>query len=407
MKNKKVEELFISNDCVGCNACVEICPERVLTQGHDSEGFSIPLIKDLDKCIDCGLCLKVCQIHNGHNTHLDNDLPLAYIAQGKHHKLVKNSSSGGAFIEIAQFVIRELNGYVAGAAFDESLQVRHIITNDLNDLHRIQGSKYVQSNLSDIFTKIKAKLKAGRFVLFSGTPCQVYGLKLFLDKDYDNLLSIDIICHGVTSPALLKHHIELVEHNCKAKVKNIIFRWKNPYLKSSKSNYMMIMKMKSRPRYVKAAYDDAYMNIYLNGWAFRECCYKCRFANLNRVGDFTIGDCDSHDNYPQFHPKESNSTVIVNTPKARQLWGNTLSEAFDFDNLDLEREAQRNHQLNEPFKKDKSRDGFYSRLFSMSGDDYLRTYDKRQNVLRYMATRTMIIIPHGIVSWTAKLLKRK
>lgn len=362
-----VRHLYNAELCTGCSACVNICPRGVLSFQPDAEGFARPVIRAEDNCINCGLCLKVCVTHDC-SEQKNNRRPQSFIAQSKHTRKTKKSSSGGAFYEIARAFISQYDGIAAGAAFDEENTVRHIIADDIRDLRRIQGSKYVQSDVKSIFTPVKKLLEQGVYVVFSGTPCQVYGFKKFLRKDYDNLITIDLICHGVPSPMLLNYHIRAIENNRKDQVRGIRFRWKNPCFSSGSSFYMMMM-MKHGLRYVRIGKKDAYMNLFLNGIAFRESCYRCRFANTQREGDFTIGDCDSHRFYPDFHPEESNSTLFLNTDKAEKWWKEIFSKEFDFAPLDLAREAQCNKQLSAPYPRPEYRDTIYKEIKEMSLDE--------------------------------------
>ncbi len=400
---KAVDDLYVKDLCTGCNACVSICPAHVLESEYDKEGFIRPVIKNYDDCISCGLCLKVCNIHNKPQSPTTGQT--AFIAQSKHTRKVKKSASGGAFYELARTILQDYNGVVFGAAFDDNLKVRHVAVDQLEHLPILQGSKYVQSDTNGIYGQLKKYLESNRYVLFSGTPCQIHGLLKFLRKDYPRLYTVDIVCHGVASPWLLRHHIEAIESTHYSKVRKIRFRWKNPLFKSGSSFYMMMMMMKNGYKFLRIGKNDAYMNLYLNGVAFRECCYNCKFANLNRPGDFTIGDCDSHRFYPNFHPDESNSIIVLNTAKARLLWAERIQNNFDFEKLDLKREASCNKQLNAPFPRPETRDNIYSKLADMPVEEYFRTYSNSQTKIHEWMTKVIIYLPAPLMRLINKLRK--
>jgi coenzyme F420-reducing hydrogenase beta subunit len=189
-------------DCCGCNACVQSCPKDCITMQEDNEGFLYPAI-DLETCIDCSLCEKVCP--EIHQKEVRKPLQV-YAAKNRNEEVRLQSSSGGIFTLLAEKIIEE-HGVVFGARFDENWAVIHDYTETIEGLASFRGSKYVQSRIGETFSQAKQFLKSGRKVLFSGSPCQIAGLKLFLKKDYENLLTIDFVCHGVPSPKVWRKYI--------------------------------------------------------------------------------------------------------------------------------------------------------------------------------------------------------
>ena len=188
--------------CCGCSACVQRCPKQCINFREDNEGFRYPYI-DTDKCINCGLCEKVCPIINQYNEKVPTKV---YAAINTNEKIRMQSSSGGIFTYIATKVIEE-KGVVFGARFDKNWEVKHDFTENIEGLSAFRGSKYMQSRIEDNYLKVEKFLKDGRKVLFSGTPCQIAGLKRYLKKNYENLLTIDIICHGVPSPKIWRLYL--------------------------------------------------------------------------------------------------------------------------------------------------------------------------------------------------------
>ena len=218
-------ELFKNKfDCCGCEACANVCSKGAISMQEDENGFRYPLI-DNSKCIDCGLCRKVCAFQNIEETNCAKDV---YVAASKDDEQILKSASGGIFAVIAKEVI-EKGGIVCGSALmvkNNKVCVEHILIDSIKDISKLQGSKYVQSNINDCYKRIKQLLADGRIVLFSGTPCQCSGLKGFLRKPYDNLYIIDIICHGVPNQRFLNDYIEY-KHPSKTEVSGFAFRDKS------------------------------------------------------------------------------------------------------------------------------------------------------------------------------------
>lgn len=293
--------------CTGCEACANVCPSQAITMQADWRGFKYPHISS-KLCIDCGLCQKTCPINE------KVSLPFVF---GEARAFVENNplylsqaSSGGAFGVLARYVISQ-NGIVYGATMDDNYNVHYIGVETLEDLSLLHGSKYVQSYVNDIYCQVKSALIAGRKVLFCGCPCQVAGLKKFLKKTYDNLITMDLICHGVPSQPYFKSYVaDLLKHKSKEGLKAFRFRWKP--LEGDVVNDV----------YVGFRHQDYYMSYYLWGKGYRPSCYHCRFAGEVRQGDFTIGDFFNNAvaKLPIDDTKGS-SLVLLNTPKAKALEG--------------------------------------------------------------------------------------
>ena len=191
-----------TDECVGCGACENVCPVKAISMQENEEGFLYPVV-DSDLCVSCNKCNHVCPVQKNEKKAV---VSKAYAAWNKDDAILRGSSSGGVFSILAQYVLRK-GGVVCGAAFDEGNVVKHILVENAADLEKLRGSKYVQSEIGHIFVQIKDLLKSGRQVLFSGTPCQVAGLNSYLEKDFDNLLTVDVACHGVPSPKVWQKYI--------------------------------------------------------------------------------------------------------------------------------------------------------------------------------------------------------
>ena len=223
--------------CSVCTACFAICPKDAITMQSDLEGFKYPVVEK-NKCIDCGVCSKVCPLDNAQSNFEEDKTSFACSAKDKN--FARQSSSGGVFAILANMYVKE-QAVIYGAAFDDNLNVCHIRADKKDELKSLYTSKYVQSDMGNAFRQVKGDLDNGKKVLFAGTPCQVAGLKSYLQKDYLNLLTVDFICHGLPSPLVWQRYIDELEQNLNNKITEISFRdkkdgWKNYYFKLSMVN---------------------------------------------------------------------------------------------------------------------------------------------------------------------------
>lgn len=269
-----------NKDCTGCAACANACPVNCISMQADEEGFMYPLI-DEKKCIHCGKCLRLCAQAKQKAEPRGNEK--AYAAYSKDEQVRSASSSGGMFSELAGAVIAK-GGSVYGAAFAEDWSVEHRAVRDLRGLESLRGSKYVQSSMDNCFGEIKQKLDSGETVYFSGTPCQVDGLLAFLGKDYDNLITQDIICHGVPSPKVWLEYVKM--HSSESPIKSISFR-----NKSFGWHYFSMRIETQKGEYTKRLDEDVYTRLFLENVILRPSCYACDHKHLYRKADITVADC--------------------------------------------------------------------------------------------------------------------
>lgn len=266
-------------DCCGCNACAEICPKHCIAMKHDEYGFLYPEVYE-SLCIECGACERVCPFPASEG---DLNYPLkAFAAWANDEKAYERSSSGGAAYVISHTILFE-DGVVYGCASD-GLDIRHVRVDRLEDLPKLQGSKYVQSDVCGLFSQVRTDLKEGRKVVFIGTPCQVAGLKKFIKKVPDNLLLVDLICHGTPSQQMLREHIAHIVGD--KKINKITFRRGNSYILDIESNGKKIWDA----NLWESPYKDMYLHAFIKGYNSRPCCHHCTFARPERVSDITIGD---------------------------------------------------------------------------------------------------------------------
>jgi len=303
--------------CCGCSACRNICPSSAIQMLPDEEGFLYPAV-NTSLCVKCGLCRKVCAFQNGLEYRENYDSPYVYALKHKSDEVVMNSSSGGAFTSISDYII-ERGGIVYGAAHDENLKTIHIRASNKEDRNKCRGSKYVQSDLADNFKKIKEDLSNGKKVLFTGTPCQVAGLRKFLDLSSCEdtcLYTADLVCHGVPSPQLFSEYIKYCEKKRGVRIKEYCHRSKDSgwghveeaiYKNGMKDNFSFLSRI--------------WRNFYYSHLFFRPSCYICEYANLRRPGDITIADYWGIEKaHPEFADKNGVSLVLINTPKGKQLF---------------------------------------------------------------------------------------
>lgn len=369
MKNVDI----IGDKCVGCRDCELICPKKAIVMKDDSEGFLTPNI-DYDKCVDCGICLNTCVGYKG-NTVKKNIMNESYIAITTEKDIYKSTASGGIFSTLAtEFFNNNKKAAVCGACYLNG-EVTHKIIFSSKDIKLLQGSKYVQSDLKDVVANIKQLLELDYKILFSGTPCQIAALINYTGYN-KNLYTIDLICHGVPSPAFLrkdlKNYFEIKE------IDNISFRKKGSIVKT-KSEFFLTVKNKKGKKITTSYKSDVFFSLFMKGVTFRLSCYNCQFANIRRSGDLTIGDCDSASNY-DFHNNEATSTVIVNTLKGNELWAKS-KRGIDCQKIDLNLEIEKNHQLKQPTNKPKERDEIY-KIIDKNDINYLHFKYARKKTIK-------------------------
>ena len=367
--------LLSSKKCTGCGLCSLVYPIGAIEMKEDKEGFLGPVVND-SLCKECHLCAERCpSIHPLQK----NSIIDAYACISK-NKLKEESASGGCFITIAQYYIEVLKGVVYGVVFDNKLVCFHTEATTLKQIIPMQNSKYVQSNMNDIYLKVKERLEIGIRVLFSGTPCQVAGLKSYLHKEYDNLLTVEIVCHGVPNQKFWKYYLQ---HITTWKVKSYYFRNRNNK-KINKTTYEATVefqdKTKSTVRKI-LPYEDPYYGPFLKSESFRNSCYYCQYARKDRIADITIGDVDNSKTNREFYPLESKSMLLVNTEKGKELWYD-VKGLFNFIPLDYEEESKVNLQLCMPSKQPTARKYLYRDLEMMKWQDFVKKYTTKVSPIK-------------------------
>lgn len=299
-------EIIEKSLCCGCAACYNICSQGAIKMVSDFEGFLYPKIND--SCIDCGMCKKVCPVLNVKPEIKNNQY--GYVIQNKNEDILRESTSGGAFTAIAEYVL-EKGGIVFGAAFNENFIVRHTSVDKKEDLIKFRNSKYVQSEIGNSFSEVKRELDLGRLVCFSGTPCQIEGLICFLNKKYDNLITIDVVCRAVPSPLILKKYIELKKETVKDEIYNIKFRDK---IYGYKYSALSIFNKDNKNIYRNGIDTDEFLRAFFSNICDRPSCYNCVFKKRYRISDFTLWDCfDVKDFFPEADNDKGVTRMLIHT----------------------------------------------------------------------------------------------
>lgn len=382
-----MEKLFDNkNQCCGCTACMNICPKGAISMVADSSGFEYPQI-DKALCVDCGLCKSICAFQNGYKK--GEAVKTVFAAKNKSAQIRATSSSGGVFFELAKLFI-EKGGVVYGAAFDGDMVVKHIKVDNINSLVALRSSKYVQSNLSYTFKEIKQQLDKGQNVMFSGTGCQVGALKGYLKKSYDNLFTVDIVCHGTPSPKLFADYKAFMEKKYDSKAVAFNFRAKKIYGETQD----MFIAFENGKTYNEFPAIDSYKSLFSKNLSLRPSCFECKYTNINRPSDITLGDFWGIDKcLPDFNDKKGVTLVMLNSEKGRALFEN-VKEGFDVRETAVENALQPN--LKAPTKKPEIYDEFQS-VYSEKGFEYI--------FYRYAKVSVLAVAKARLNNIVKKLLK--
>lgn len=365
------------NRCCGCEACRQVCPKGAIKIGENSEGFFYPSI-DEGLCIDCGLCRKVCPLLSYDRLSLSK-ADCAIAAVHKDIEISSPSSSGGAWTAIAQVFCDK--GYdIYGAVQNDDLSVEHKSISDIGEIGIFRKSKYIPSKMNDSFSEIREKLDRGRKVLFSGTPCQVGGLKLFLKREYDNLLLVDFSCHGVGSPRMFKRYIKEFGEKHGSKVVGYDFRHKarNLCVYSSTSSKIRLANGEEFTRFI-----DPWFKGFVEAYYKNECCYECPYTGLERISDITLADFWWVERVSKkFDAGKGVSLILANNEKGRSLIEG-LEKFLVMEEHRLESCTPSNTALRHPVRRNPDTKKFLERLGRMSFDESVESlYPKRHLLLR-------------------------
>ena len=340
------------NKCFGCRACVNICPVNAISMQEDEEGFFYPVV-NTEKCTNCGLCKKSCPSLNKSDVYNENTKePECYALMADDEtRLV--SSSGGAFSLFADWIL-EQGGYVCGVAFVEQ-KVQHIIINNKDDMYKLRGSKYVQSDTNTVYKEIKTLLIQNKLVLFTGTPCQVAGLNTYLGKKYDNLYTIDLICHGVPPQKVFDMYLD------ETLQKDDIFEHANfRDKKAGWTVYLTTTTTTGKRYYADSLHNDMYLQAFLNNMCLRPSCGTCPYTSTQREADITIGDFWAIERFDKsLNDNKGTSVVLLNNTKGQDILRKIQDKISVCTKVPIEYASWYNITLKQPLKQHTNRKAFF------------------------------------------------
>lgn len=359
MTNSDVSEL-----CCGCSACIHVCPRKCIIIKKNWEGF-YKAYYDKDKCINCGKCHHVCPLINTVGTMIK--ISYAFVSLNKRY--YDRSSSGGFFSHAAEYILSR-GGSVFGCAYDSNLIPTHIEVDNSTNIDLLRRSKYIQSYLSNTFLQVKDRLLSDKLVLFVGTPCQVAGLKNFLSNKYDNLYTIDLICHGTPSIDFFLENIEYIQKKRKRKIRSYDFR-----LKTVKNDvYYSIREYVDGVKEIVPYYKDAFFGEFYNCTSYNECCYECPYSSEYRAGDLTIGDYEWGKKYHKhFSEYKDISCVLVNNEQGEKIL-RALPKDFIIEETELKKVEEKNLNLIRPTIRPNYRDYIYSDINRLGYERWIKRY---------------------------------
>lgn len=381
-------ELCDIETCTQCQACKNICPKQCISMVEASDGFTLPLI-DRELCIECGACMNAC---HKIAPKLTFQKPLQTMAcWTKNRTDRKNSSSGGAFSVIAHYVLNQ-GGIVFGASMCEDLKVRHIAIDRQEELINLQGSKYLQSEMGSTCLDVRQALKTGKLVLFSGTPCQVAAVLTFLKTKPENLITCDVVCHGVPSQKAFDIYLDRtgLRDNCR----NFNFRFTEGWGYQLSRQLEAPTEDGASSKKIVSPSKSYYLRAFTKGLMFSEACYTCPYARPERISDFTLADYWGLGIKKPFnHPTtEGISCLLANSQKAIDIIDQCAD--IDYEVRPLEEAIEGNHNLSHTSLRPKGRDSYFDDSISMPLKDLCNKYGIAASPRDYLRIIKQIIVKH-------------
>lgn len=380
------------NQCTVCGACVNICPKQCISYKENIYGFLYPYI-DSDLCISCGKCISVCHAINDITKNYPQN---AYAVWSNDTEDRRTSTSGGAASVFYKQMLK-IGGYCYGATYDNNLNV---VIRGYRDERIIEfkNSKYVHSDMMESYKEIESLLYNNERVIFIGLPCQVAALKTYIKNDYDNLITVDLICHGTPPNKYLAEHIEMINSKTNKKIDTIRFRNDN--------EFFFMAFLNNKKVYSKHKEIDTYLLSFFDALTYHEACYDCKYANPNRVSDITIGDfwglgSEIPFNYPY---SGAISLVLINTHKGHKFFQNTKSNIF-YEQRTVEEAIKGNDQLNKPSTKHNLREEFL-RCYDNNGFENAVESIYGEHIKRYKSIVLRNQIKAAVRSTAKRLLRR-
>ena len=394
------------SDCCACGACLNVCSKSAISMKPDAEGFLYPEI-DPNKCVECGVWKRVCK----YKTSDLNAVESTYAVTNRDEKQIMKAASGGLFSAAASAILSD-GGCVFGATltFDSGHpDTHHIMVENKEDLWKLQGSKYVQSRIGRTYQQAKECLQHGRTVLFSGTPCQIAGLKSYLEKVYENLYTMDLICHGVPSAEFFDGYIQELNKKYRGKVTEYKFRDKTKGW--GMNTAFEIVRGDKKTTIFKTAKVQSYLSLFYDCKIFRENCYSCPYASSSRVGDVTIGDYwgieNEHpelDHDPDFDKEKGISCLLINSHKGQELF-ELIKNQIHFVPSQFAKVAKTNGQLKAPSVMPMERNNILD-INRRNGYEGVERYFSRKYRYQILLYTGYDLIPQKVRKRLKKILKR-
>lgn len=365
-------EIKEKEQCCGCSACDNICPQSCITMIADKEGFLYPYIEK-EKCVECHLCEKVCPIIN--NKSEKSFSQKAYLMQNKDLKILKESTSGGAFTALAEYILKE-DGIVYGAVFSDTFEVVHEGIQSIDELWKFRNSKYVQSKIGKTFLQAKKHLDTGKKVLYSGTPCQIEGLKVFLQKDYTNLFTVDVVCHAVPSPLIWEKYKQYRTSGNTGLLEQAIFRDKAYY---GYEYSQMSVKIRDEKKQHFGVETDPFLRAFFSDLSDRPSCYQCQFKKRYRVSDITIWDCfDVYKFSKSLDNNQGVTRVLAHTEKGDKLLQEIREKCITVE-IDSDLAVKGVKELVKSVSMNKRRKQFFEDANQMESKEFFQFYFPKTN----------------------------
>jgi coenzyme F420-reducing hydrogenase beta subunit len=388
--------IYDKSECMGCTACSSICPKSCIEMCVDKEGFPYPVI-DLANCIECGKCVNVCPMLNPLEPRKDSEFD-AYAAVSKNKEVLDNSSSGGVFFYLGLQVLK-LGGVVYGAKFADKFMVSHSKATTPEELKAFMGSKYIQSNLGYTLKDIKNELDSNHWVLFSGTPCQIAGLKKYLNHDYEKLILCDFICTGVGSPKVFRYYLDYFANQFNESIRAVSFRNK----KHSWEYFQMVIES-GKHSYEKIRFFDPFIKAFYSHKILRPSCYNCKYKYMDSGADIKLGDYWS---VQSVHPNIANpmgvSLILIGSTKGDFLL-NSVQDELNITPTAYENVLLLNKSYSEVVKKPDDRESFFQILGENPSPD--KVFAQLKKLTKTSLKDRILIYLRFLKHWTKNISMR-
>lgn len=390
-------EITKKGNCCGCSSCANICPKNCITMQMDEEGFLYPEINKAE-CINCNLCEHSCPILNP--IPEEKVEQKAFLIQNKDDQIRRESTSGGAFTAIAKHVLSH-GGVVFGACFDKNYVVKHSYVETQENLKKFRNSKYVQSQIGDSFNRAKYFLSNNRMVCFSGTPCQIEGLKCYLGKEYDNLITVDVVCHAVSSPLVWKKYFDIKKLTMGSDITKVMFRDKYFGYK-----YSTMTICSGTKEYHSGVESDQWLRAFFSEICDRPSCHQCKFKKRYRNSDFTLWDCFMVDTFDKDMDDDKGTTRMITQSEKGEKILNLIKDEVKFCPIDIDKAIDGVKEMFYSVAPNPKREQFIMDMQEMDGKDLLNKYFpetlrvKAERFVRYASYKL------GIYKQVKKIVKK-